>query len=177
MKKKLIFLLALFTTLVFTFCNSDSSKKGSSDINSVVEAITALEAEYGADPGNARTKISPLLAKYEEYVSHSAGDEKMKVDYLLRAGEMAALVNQYGKALGYYDQVLSDFPNSEKVATALFMKGYTLDDKLKNLEEAKAIYEAFLQKYPDDEFADDTKFLLENLGKSEEEIIRQFENK
>ncbi|MEO1261553.1 MAG: tetratricopeptide repeat protein [Bacteroidota bacterium] len=171
MKKKLIFLLALSSTLIFTFCKSGT------DVNSIVEAITALENEYGADPGNARSKINPLLVKYEEYVAHPEGDEKTKIDYLLRAGEMAALVEQYGKSLGYYEQILTEYPNSEKVATALFMKGYTLDDKLKKLDDAKAVYEEFLAKYPEDEFADDTKFLLENLGKSEEEIIKQFESK
>ena len=171
MRKKLIFLLASSSILIFTFCNSSSS-----DVKSIADAITALENEYGADPGNARAKIDPLLAKYEEYVAHPEGDEKTKVDYLLRAGEMAALINQYGKALGYYEQILNEYPNSGKVATALFMKGYTLDDKLKKLDEAKVIYEEFLQKYPEDEFADDTKFLLDNLGKSEEEIIKQFES-
>jgi TolA-binding protein len=36
-------------------------------------------------------------------------------------------------------------------------------------------YEAFLKKYPNDDFADDAQFLLKNLGKSPEEIIKGFE--
>lgn len=139
--------------------------------------ITALEAEIGADPGATQAKIPALLAKYEEYVALKEGSAEDKVKYLLRAGEMAALVGQNGKSLGYYDQVISQFPDSPKAATALFMKGYTLDDKLGRIDEAKAVYEEFLKKYPDDDFADDTQFLLKNLGKTEEEIIKQFEAK
>ena len=33
---------------------------------------------------------------------------------------------------------------------------------------------AFCKSYPNDDFADDTKFLLENLGKDDEEIINSF---
>ena len=166
--------LSVFSLFLFSCSNAHSNENAGSPEN-ITEEITTLETEYGANPGKAIAQIGPLLAKYEEYVALPTGDEKMKVDYLLRAGEMAALINQYDKSLAYYGQILTDFPNSPKAATALFMQGYTLDDKLKKLDEAKAIYESFLQKYPNDDFADDAKFLLDNLGKSEEEIIKQFE--
>ena len=168
-------LILSFFTLSLIACNSSTSNDSSAQAENIIKEITALETEYGTNPGQAITKIGPLLAKYEEYAALPETDEKLKVDYLLRAGEMASLINQYDRSLGYYDRILTDFPSSPKAATALFMKGYTLDDKLKKLEEAKTIYETFLQKYPNDEFADDAKFLLDNLGKSEEEIIKQFE--
>ncbi len=139
------------------------------------EEITALETAIGEDPGNSKDQIISLLGKYEEIAALGSIDEKTKIDYLLRAGEMASLVNQHDKSIGYYEQVLKEHSNHVKAATALFMKGYTLDDKLNKLEEAKAVYEAFLAKYPENDFADDTQFLLDNLGKSEEEIIKQFE--
>ena len=118
-----------------------------------------------------------MLAKYEEFTAFAQVDEGKKVDFLLRAGEMAALVNQPEKSLRYYEKILTDYPNHAKAATALFMKGYTLDDKLKKFDEARTVYEMFMKKYPDNDFADDTVFLLENLGKSEEEIIKLFEAK
>jgi inosine/xanthosine triphosphate pyrophosphatase family protein len=37
------------------------------------------------------------------------------------------------------------------------------------------IYELFLQKYPDNDFADDARISIENLGKTPEELIKQFE--
>ena len=52
---------------------------------------------------------------------------------------------------------------------------FTLDNDLQRHEEAKELYESFLEKYPDDDFADDTQFLLQNLGKTDEEIIQSFE--
>ena len=166
-----------FLTLILFSCGNASSNDNESSPDKIAAEITALETEYGADPGAALSRIEPLLAKYEEYVSLPQADENKKVVYLISAGEMAALIKQYDKAIGYYERVITEFPNSAKAATALFMKAYTLDDKLNRLDDAKAVYEAFIAKYPNDDFADDAQFLLDNLGKSEEEIIKQFESK
>lgn len=81
------------------------------------------------------------------------------------------------KALQIYDWVYKEFPAYDKSYQALFLKAFTLDNDMKKFDEAKTQYEAFLAKYPDDEFAVSTKFLLENLGKSDDEIIKQFEKK
>jgi hypothetical protein len=45
-----------------------------------------------------------------------------------------------------------------------------------DLQKAKAVYEQFLQEYPSDQdFADDASNALKLLGKSPEEIVREFE--
>ena len=49
------------------------------------------------------------------------------------------------------------------------------DNDMKQIDQARSIYESFLEKYPNDEVADDTQFLLNNLGKSDDEIIKGFE--
>ena len=49
------------------------------------------------------------------------------------------------------------------------------ENYLGDLDNAKMIYLEFLEKYPDNEFADDAEISIQNLGKSPEELIRQFE--
>jgi hypothetical protein len=55
--------------------------------------------------------------------------------------------------------------------------GYIHENYFQELGKAKAIYEQFLQRYPDHDFADDAQISIENLGKSPEELIRIFEEK
>mgnify|MGYP003453067237 FL=1 len=38
-------------------------------------------------------------------------------------------------------------------------------------------YKDYLAKYPNDEFSESAKFLLDNLGKSEEELKKMLEEK
>lgn len=96
---------------------------------------------------------------------------------LYKAGEVSRAAGAHDKALEYYEQAYTSFPNDDRASEALFMHAFTLDNDLKRYDEAKVLYEAFLKKYPKDDFADDAKFLLKNLGKSEEEIFKALEEK
>ena len=72
---------------------------------------------------------------------------------------------------------MTEYPDYEKASECLFMKGFIYDNNLQDYEMAKKIYLEFLEKYPDDEFADDAQASIDNLGKSLEEIIQEFEMK
>jgi len=93
---------------------------------------------------------------------------------LLRAGETARSMRDFQKALAIYDKVYVNYPDHPKAPQALFLKAFTLDNDLKKPNQARAAYQEFLEKHPNDDFADDTQFLLENLGKSDEEILKNW---
>lgn len=93
---------------------------------------------------------------------------------LYKAGEVAGSLGAYDKAISIFDWIYTAFPNFEKAPLCLFMKAFTLDNNLKKIEEARPVYEEFLRKYPTDEFADDAKLLLENLGKPDSELFDAF---
>ncbi len=96
-------------------------------------------------------------------------------DLLFQAGQLAHQTQTYNKALELFDWLHLEYPDHEKAADALFLSGYILDSELKRFDEAKIKYEDFLKKYPDNEFAETTQFLLDNLGVPAEEIIKRFE--
>lgn len=95
-------------------------------------------------------------------------------DYLHKAGETARAIRAFPKAVEIYDRIYANYPTYEKAAQALFLKAFTYDNDLGDKATAKALYEEFLTKFPEDDFADDTQFLLANLGKDDEEIIKSF---
>ena len=93
---------------------------------------------------------------------------------LYKAGEVAGSIGAYEKAIDLFDWIYNKYPDYEKAPLALFMKAFTLDNNMKNIDAARPVYEEFLAKYPDNDFARDAKILLENLGKSDEEIFNSF---
>ncbi len=95
-------------------------------------------------------------------------------EYLHKAGETARAVRAFPKAVEVYDRIYTKYPNFDKAAQALFLKAFTYDNDLGDKATAKNLYEEFLKKFPNDDFADDTQFLLNNLGKNDEEIIKGF---
>ena len=76
-----------------------------------------------------------------------------------------------------FDRIINDYPKFAKVADCMFLKAFVYDDKLKDYKKAKEAYEAFLKKYPTHEFAESAKACIENLGKSPDQLIREFEAK
>ncbi len=96
---------------------------------------------------------------------------------LHRAAETARSIRVFPKAMEFYEWIYTKYPESDRAPQALFLHAFTLDNDMKQYDEAKTLYETFLSKYPENDFADDTQFLLENLGKSEEELIKSFEEK
>ena len=98
-------------------------------------------------------------------------------EYLHRAAETARTLRDIPRAIGIYDWIIDKFPSSKRASTSLFLKAFTYDNDLKDFDKAGKYYHEFLAKYPNDEFAESAKFLLDNLGKSEEELKKMLEQK
>lgn len=94
------------------------------------------------------------------------------VDFLQKGSEMARTLQDIDKAISLYDWIIESYPQHPKAPQALFLKAFTFDNNLKDYDNARKYYNEFINKYPDDDFADDCKFLLSNLGKSDEEILQ-----
>lgn len=96
---------------------------------------------------------------------------------LYKAAELARSMNDPKRAAVLYERVHDNYGSFSKAPEALFMAAFTYDEHLDNLDKARETYEKFLKLYPDNVFAKDTPMLLDNLGKSDEEILRQLEEK
>jgi tetratricopeptide (TPR) repeat protein len=93
------------------------------------------------------------------------------VELLHKAAETARTLNTIHKAIELYDWILTRYPDHPRSAQALFLKAFTYDSNLGDIENAEVYYKQFLEKYPEDDFAESASFLLENLGKDDDELL------
>ncbi len=105
-------------------------------------------------------KAMAYVAACESFATKNPKDERSP-EYLLKAAETARNVNQHDRALAIYDTVIEQFSSFKKAPQALFLKAFTLDDNMGKKDEAKALYEDFIAKYPNDDFAESAKFMLQ----------------
>jgi outer membrane protein assembly factor BamD (BamD/ComL family) len=140
------------------------------------QKISQLEDSLFSDENKMidRAKAKELIDVYVQFANDNP-DDPATPDYLFRAGDMAMNMNMPYRAIEVFDRIMNNYPDFEKAPQCLFLKGYIYENDLKDLNAAKKIYEEFLQKYPDDEFADDAEISIKNLGKSPEELIKEFE--
>lgn len=173
------FLLLIF---LLASCKSESTKSGSDNaaqnlpaIDNVADLQALGQSVYDTTTGRINNALaSQFISQTEIFVNKNKAIEDAPV-LLHRAAETARSIRQIPKALGLYERIITEYPNHEKAAQALFLKAFTYDDDLNEFEKAKEMYDAFLAKYPTHDFADDTEFLLKNLGKTDEEILQSLD--
>lgn len=103
--------------------------------------------------------------------------DEMAPEYLYRAAEMSRTLKTYAKSLSIFDWIEEKYPKYSKTPTTVFLKGFMLENELNNKEAAKEVYNRFLATYPESDLVDDVKFLLDNIDKSDEEILKMIDEK
>lgn len=131
------------------------------------EEIARLETQLAKEPSEEILK--QLLDLYKEMAAKTSGEQHM--DYLWKAGETARAARDFSTAETIFVELYSQNDSPDLAAKALFLHAFMCDEDLKEYEKAKSLYQQFLQKFPDSDFSDDAQFLLDNLGKSDEEML------
>lgn len=140
-------------------------------LKSMAEAVFENPDKFGINRGNAQRYVDACEAFALGYPKD--GETPM---YLYRGAEMARTLKTFNKALSIYDWIFEKYPDHEKTPTTLFLKGFMLENELNDKDKAKEIYNQFLKIYPDHELSDDIQFLLENIDKSDKEIMEMIES-
>ena len=135
-------------------------------IDTIMVNIFTDPNEFGLNKDNSLKFVDVA----EAYALANPNSDQ-SAQYLYKAAEVSRSIRTFPKTLTIYDWMIDAYPNYEKTPTVVFLKGFLLDNEMGKLDLAKASYETFIERYPDHELASHVKFLIENLGKSDEEIL------
>jgi outer membrane protein assembly factor BamD (BamD/ComL family) len=153
---------------IFTGCKPSYDKS--------VTEIKNLETRLYSQQAMTFNKVKgdSLLKMYDDFISRFPGDSLSPV-YLFRAANLTITEGDGNKSLALLDQFVSKFPNHPKVPVCLFLKAFVYENLLKNMELAKINYLLYIKKYPGGEYVRDAQMSVKNLGKTPEQMIREFE--
>jgi TolA-binding protein len=141
-----------------------------------VAQIKKYEAEMHKSLQLDPTTADLAVKAYDEFSFHFPNDS-LTPDFIFKAGEISTANQQYKQALMYYEKITSKYPDFKLAPESLYLQGYLLDNFLNDEVRAKAIYEQVIAKYPDMPYSADAKAAIKNLGKSDEELIKEFQKK
>jgi outer membrane protein assembly factor BamD (BamD/ComL family) len=168
MKKFIIYVIG--TLFIFSSCMN--GKKSSYD------KIKNLEKELMSKDAMPidTVKAGNLVNMYMDYAKKYS-DDSNAVRFLFKAANISMNINKAKLAIELFDRIMNDYPKFAKVADCLFLKAFVYDDKMKDYNKAREAYQAFLNKYPTHPFAESAKASIQNLGKTPDQLIRDFEAK
>ncbi|MCB0643612.1 MAG: tetratricopeptide repeat protein [Phaeodactylibacter sp.] len=115
-----------------------------------------------------------FVEKCETYVEQFPEDS-LSAQYLFLAADVSRGLGEYGPAIMLWGKVWREYGQYEKAPDALFLQGFVYDNDLKDTTNAKRYYQKFLEKYPDHSYVPQVQQLLSVLGKSPEDLIKEFE--
>ena len=172
---KVKYLFFIITGMLLSSCMNNASDNTQEE-SSLEDQISAQEEQLF---GNENAKLNrrealEMVNLYKKFADKYPEDPRSP-EFLFKAADISMNLNRPAPTIALFDNVLERYPDYEKAPTALFLKGFVLEDQMQNYEEARKVYELFLEKYPDSDFADDAEMSLKNLGKTPEELIREFE--
>ena len=169
-KQNFQFILAISFAglLMLTSCQTDKKQQLSEQINSLEK--TLFENKKGViDKKEAANMIYTYLQFVDTYPKDSESPK-----YLFKAADVSINTFHSAESINLFDRIIKDYPEYEKVPQALFLKAFTYENYLTEVDSARKYYELFLEEYPNHVFSNDAQISLQNLGKTPEEIIREF---
>ena len=154
--------LLTFAALLMVACGPSREDR----INQIEEFEDSIfESAIAADPEVADQLTALYVAFADKYPNDSLSPE-----YLMKAAEVQGNVLHSDRAVELFDRVIADYPDFNEVPMCYFLKGNALELN-SQIDEAKAAYEEFLEKYPDHYMAEQTRIMLPRIGMSPEEML------
>lgn len=173
---KLLAVIVSFSVFVVSCTSSTSPEVAATAKKEQLKQIHELENKM-----HASTTLNDTVGKsaVQEYLRYAAmyPDDSLSADFLFKGGEIATAIKQYPNALHCYEMITNSYPTFVYARESLYLQGYLLDNFLNDDAKARSIYEQFLEKYPTGNYAADAKAAIANLGKTDEELIQEFEKK
>lgn len=131
------------------------------------EELFAAGEAAATDP----TTADQAVAHFTDFLERFA--ESPKAPEALR--KLAGLAQQQGKmeeAIGHYERVLAEYPDSEHGDEAQFMIAFIYEEYIRDLEKARRAYQRVLENYPDSDLAASAQHLLPHVGRPPQEWVQ-----
>lgn len=179
MNKFNYFVFAFFV-LIISSCGSDEPQE--KDILSkdpkveILNRIKNLEDQMHRSEKIDNVLAGQALQIYHEY-SQTYPTDEITPDYLFKAGEIATAIQQYPQAYSHYKTISEKYPSYKMIQESMFLEASILDNYLNEDDKARVVYEALIKRFPESTYAKDAKSAIDNLGKSDEDLIKEFKKK
>jgi tetratricopeptide (TPR) repeat protein len=179
-------LVALMCVLLFA-CSDKTAQENegkeetvisvSDDIQKKQAYIQELEQKvWGQNAQPSDLEAKKLLNAYSAFVN-AYRDHEEAPEYMFNAGRLSSTLNKPRKAIELFTDVHDNFPGYKKRTEAAYLVAFIYDVQLNDREKAERAYEKVMELYPESPWAEDARVSINNLYKTDEELIREFEAK
>ena len=161
-----------FTILFLTLITISCGTKSLTDKQELLKEISNYEKSLLNDTtGNVNiTAAYELIKCYSKFYNNYPTDS-ITPEILFKQANIFQSIAKYKEAISTIEKIEKEYPNYKKIDICIFMKANIYENYLNDLKNAEKFYKLYLKQYPNGSLAKDAEFLLQNLGKSPEELF------
>ena len=165
MKKKSIYIIFFISIIIFIGCINKHDKK--------LAEIRELEKTslFTSDGLADSLHIIKLIDAYNGY-STSFPEDSLTPEFLFANSRLYIIINDFNSAIKTLDNIIEKYPSNNRIPDCIFLKANIYENYLHDFVNARKSYEILIDKYPNHNLSKESKILLENLGKSPEELLQ-----
>jgi TolA-binding protein len=137
-----------------------------------MDSILLLETEINKASANNAIKA------FTDFSFYCQSDTMCPI-YLIKTAQVARAINNIPQAKVALDRCIETYPSFRNRPAALFLLAQLYDENTYLNDEAKAkkLYEEIINDYPKSDWALSAKGALAFIGKSDDEILKEFKKK
>lgn len=169
--KKVMSMLGVLSLAMLLFSCGPSREKRVAQIDLLEKQLFSPEAVSFDKP-----KADSLVSFYEAYIEQYPADS-LAAAYLFKGANISMNAGNPSKAIAMFDRYLTSYPDQPKAPMSLFLKAFTLENQMGDIDKARETYLVFIEKYPDHDFTSQAQLALANLGKTPEMLVREWDEK
>ena len=182
--KKVIYLFA--TVLIFASCGTEEVKSDEQTAEPVTlsledqfSALVELDSKLLTTDLSIDTKVAKQLYDAAKLFASDNPLHEKAPDALELAAKGAEGIEKYDEAITVLHKIITDYPETEKTPMFMYRKAIILEENLGKNDNAKAAYQALIERFPNDALSISAKEYLDMdyLNMSNAALIEFLESK
>ena len=164
-------LRAFSDALISSSFDEAGKKKEEVSLDTFIDQINSTQRSIYSTSNNIDLKMARRYVRMVELLAFTRPEADAVPGLLYDAGKVAEVMKDSPKSVYLFEWCNQSYPNADIAANNLFMLAFTCQDGINDSKRAATYYKAFMDRYPEHELFSSAEFLLENIGKSDEEIL------
>jgi TolA-binding protein len=182
----------LFALVSCSEANKKGSKPKNDTINSekqtkkmIVQEVDSLQLEkrekinslhYEFLNTNDLVKANKLIDEYQKYFTEYKSDT-LNINFLYNKAVTEFSINKFSEAVSTIDTLLFNYSSKHLRAESMMFKAFIYENRLKQYQKAEKTYQNIIRYFPGTEYAKSAEINLNNLGKTDEELLKELKAK
>lgn len=164
--------LSLVVVIIAALAVGCGPKNEKAELKSVSELEQAIMTSENQKETDSLSKL--LITALRNELKEEKDDRKI-MENMFKIANLYYVLKDYNQAIDMCESIAKAYPRGEITPQAIFFEAVVYQFDLQQYGKANMLYDKILTQFPTSPQAEEAKHMVENMGLTESELIKKFE--